>query len=60
MKIEEAIEILDKGRARRTSVTQQEFDAAVRLGIEALKEILQVRLHSVGLTVDKLPGETET
>ena len=37
----------------------ERLDNALLLSIEAIKELEQVRVHSVGLTVDLLPGETK-
>lgn len=59
MRIEEAIEILDRHYTLHHNVTREELDTAARLGIEALKSIHGMR-QAIGFDhYTPLPGETE-
>ena len=58
MKVSKAIEILSDHDNLVLVFKNPDLHASVKLGIEAMKELQQVRVHSVGLTVDILPGET--
>ena len=59
MKLGKAIEILTNFYKSYLHSLRPDEINAIKLGVEAMKEIQQVRLHSVGLTVDTLPGETK-
>lgn len=59
MNIEKAIEILSDSIADNTLLITLENDQAVKLGIEALKEVDALRKVLKGLGNSLLPGETE-
>lgn len=58
MKIEKAIKELKELNAGLPQLLPDDRRDAVRLGVEALKELQRVRPHAVGLTPNLLPGET--
>ena len=59
MKIEKAIEILTDSIADNTLLITLEHDAAVKLGVEALKRVDNVHRHRAPFYWELLPGETE-
>ena len=59
MKIGKAIKLLTDSDKNNTILLAQDERDALKLGIEALKEIKAARTYSVGLIPEKLPGETE-
>ena len=59
MTIDEAIEILQPRDTKRPHITLEEWEQAVKLGIEALKGIKKVRKTFEPYVTALLPGETE-
>ena len=59
MKIDRAIEILEKEEEDTWLGTEREWKAAVKLGYEALKREKANRDNPDFVMVGKLPGETE-
>ncbi len=59
MKIDKAIELLEAIIKSGEYLGDPDDSRAVKLGIEALKEIKAARTYSVGLIPEKLPGETK-
>jgi len=58
MKLEKAIEILTYLAQRLAHISQADEQTAVKLGIEALKRVLNTRVEPKYSSVDPLPGET--
>ncbi len=56
---DEAIEILNQILCRDFRHGQQDRDVAIKLGIEALKRVLEVRRFPDAFNLKILPGETE-
>ena len=59
MRIEKAIELLSEYVYEDKSIPITAFEAATRLGIEALKEIHRERIGEIPFIGDQLPGETK-
>ncbi|MBA7587665.1 hypothetical protein ES708_29696 [subsurface metagenome] len=59
MTINEAIEILTKGLPADTWVMKPDLQRAAKLGIEALRQIKQIRVYAKELYLPLLPGETK-
>ena len=59
MKIDKAIEILSTYMKGSDEAEPVEFDKAIKLGIEALKNKLEARRYRVAASSVLLPGETK-
>ncbi|MBA7535574.1 hypothetical protein ES705_27832 [subsurface metagenome] len=59
MNLEKAIEILQQDWNSQETGEQSDYQDAVRLGIEALKTIKEMRYESVYDGTTQLPGETK-
>ena len=59
MKLDEAIEILDRHFNLHFDAPRIELDEAAKLGIEALKRLAFNRLNTIATSDELLPGETE-
>ena len=59
MTIEKAIEVLTLEVTTNLDSGAEDFNAAVKLGIEALKRIQECRPADYMIKEDYLPGETE-
>jgi len=59
MKLDRAIEILEKEEEDTWMVSEREWKAAVKLGYEALKDIRKCRPPYYSKGTMLLPGETE-
>jgi len=60
MKLPKAIEILEHDLEDKVMPHKQGGREAEQLGIEALKQIQQIRVYAKELFLPKLPGETES
>jgi len=60
MKLPKAIEILEHDLEDKVMPHKQGVREAEQLGIEALKQIQQIRVYAKELFLPKLPGETES
>ena len=59
MKIDEAIGRLEQHTCYLESINAQEQVEAHKLGIEALKQVRQIRVYAKKLYLPLLPGETD-
>lgn len=59
MKLEDAIEILDTRKAPPLMHPESRYSDAIKLGIEALKQIKVDRIAWRGIDRRLLPGETK-
>ncbi len=59
MTIDKAVEILDNYQADMCLTPATDLRDAVKLGIEALKRINEIRESPLGYTEFRLPGETK-
>ena len=59
MKLEEAIKCLSDYKMESSFAATPEFEAALALGIEALKHVKAVRVFSGAEKPPLLPGETQ-
>ena len=59
MNIENAIEILESELRYARNLYSMHGDDAIKLGIEAMKEVKRARSGDPALDGDLLPGETE-
>jgi len=59
MKIEKAIKELETALADKWCPWSPELKQAIKLGIEALKQVKERRGHDPDFLFEKLPGETE-
>jgi hypothetical protein len=59
MTIDEAIEVLTDFRKQESRLLGNEFNQAMELGIEALKEYKEARMGKWYPPGHKLPGETD-
>lgn len=59
MTLDEAIKLTEHLFVRRPNLIDKDYDAAIKLGIEALKRVKKIRHYKHDLTQVLLPGETE-